>query len=907
MKKILSLLHVEPEEKKIVFYSFLFAFCIGIVLNFMYSVPLSMFLAKYSSTMLPYIYISSGIATFLVSLGFVYLEKHVSVFYFLSIPIVFLGVSLFLFWSLLVTTSASWIIGLLLIWSWVVALLLVGVFNVLFNQLFTLEQGKRLFGLMMGGNALGGIISGFNLDFLVYSIGPNQVILLAAFILFLALGIQFCIKKHSGTRLLHEENPDEPIQQPVSLKSLPNKKYIFSVFLLTALVYFMFYSFDLLLNTLVEKKYTNELEMASFFGILFAVYDVMTLVIGLFLSSWILHKFGVILSLTIMPGLLSISLLAAFFANLIPPLAFLVFPIVVAAAIMENMSREVIHAESTLLLLQPLRPFQRAWAQMKNEVSVQPLAMSIIGGILLIITHFFEIKVSNISLIVIGLGLTVIGVIFLVLKNGYVTLLSDALTKTAIINPSFTKLERDSLSLLKNHLKSPYPEEVIYVLETIKKLDQEEFNQALLESLDQSREEIRCYCLKQVEENRIKSIIEKVKQICLTETNAKILGCALLALGAIGGPENLSIIHSRLNDPNPEIASQCLLSLIKYGAPAEKEKALKILEEKLHSNDRKNYIEALKEIQFPEKIKLLLPLLKDSDYEVRLSACKGALNLTDNEIYHDLIDNLSIPQVAPAAFSTLLSMSHSVSEYIMSHFDRYSENVQIELIKLLGFIKNNQVKSFLSNLLNSSNRRLFYQTIQSLKKQSYKTENEEGKKSIYQYIARENDKILKFKEILENFSEEKTKAILSLIRREIELAQELCFIMLSFIYPEKTITKSMYGLLSDDEDAISYAEELLNGTLNEKDKKNFLAQLSFRSHTQIPNEKINIEEGLRKIISYAPDCYISSMLSAAVYTIGDLKLKNLTKIIQTFFDESDPFLNETLSWTKGKLAIQDSM
>lgn len=903
--KVLKILNILPEEATLVFFTFLFAFFLGMSLNFMYSVPLSLFLTRYSAAWLPYIYIAAGITTLIISLGYAILEKKVSVFHVLSIPMAILAASLFIFWVVLVTTDIFWIYVPLLIWSWVVDLMLYGVLGVLFNQLFTLQQGKRLFGLMAGGIALGGIIAGFGLDFLVNTIGPHQVILLTAILLMFALFDQFMIKKHAGKRLSGTEEPESERQPSFSFKAFQNKGYVLTVFLFTSLIYFMFFSFDFLFNTQVEQHFTNELEMATFFGIIYACYDFFTLLAGFFLSSWVLHHFGLIVSLTFLPGVVGILLIVAFFTNLIPAALLLVFPILVATGIIENILRESIHGESVLLLFQPLRPAQRAWAQMKNEVSVKPIAMVIIGSFLLLFTYFFQAKVSNMSLVIIVMCVLAVSLVACIIKNGYHKLLVEALSKRSIINPHFTKLDKESLGILKERLKSQYPEEVIYVLQTIEGIDKEEFINTVLETLNHPLDEVRSYSLKKVEEYRIIAAKDKVTQLCMSEKNRQVLGNAFLALGAIGDANSFSFLQQHIDDQDLELASTSIIALIKYGTGAAKEKASQHIVEKVRSHVVEERIAAanvLKEIEIPNKIELLLSLLKDEHANVRAAACRASSNLSDDRLYTPIVENLSSPHVNNAAFLSLLSMGNPFVAYILPNFDRFSEQLKVEIVKILGFMKTEQASEFLKKLLANPNRRILFPALHALLKHSYRADLPESGQQIRTLLKRENENILHLGEKLKVFCQGNTEVLQALIKREIELCQRACFDMLSFIYPEESIAKARSGIVTEDEDIVSYAIELLLQTLSPEDIKHLLPQLSFQAVEKTAHEKGNVEKELVNIFNPPSPYALTSLFSAAVYTIGDLKLRDLANVVrEQEGNRDDPYLPEIIPWALNEL------
>lgn len=904
---LLRLLRIKPEETKIVFFIFLFAFFIGIAQNILSSVPLAMFLAHYNSSLLPYIYVGSGIALFFAGIGFSYLERTVSIFHVFSIPIATFAGSLFLFWGSLFVWDNPWIFMVLLIWSMLIVFLIISILMLISNQIFTMQQSKRLFGLIWCGVALGGIIIGFGMDFLVNSIGPNNVILLASLILLFGLITQFLIRKHSGTRLLHGEKSEEATGPRVSLKSFKSKNYILCTFLLTALIYFIFLSFDLLFNTSVQKQFPTEVEMAAFYGLLYATYDIANLFTAFFLSPWVLSRFGLIASLLVWPGGLVIFLGMAFLANLMPLFAGAFFAILVGTAIFEVVLVECITFESILLLFQPLRPAQRTWAQIKNEALIVPLAMTVIGIILLIIDRYIGIKASFMTLFIIGLCLIGIALTLYALKKGYLKLLSESLSKRSIINPQFTKLDKESLELLKGRLRSRYAEEVIYVLQTIENIDHEEFVKALPEALDNPLEEVRSFSLRKIEEHRIKSIAPKLKEICTTETNPNILAYALPALGSITDLEQFNWFKNHLHSSNSKIASSSSIALIKYGTETEQNKIMETLSEKaksLREEDRLMVANILKQINISTKTDLLLPLLRDVSYDVRNSASEAAAHVLDEKLYPTLVENLAIPHVHDAAFNTLLLLGNPIFEYISQNFDRYSPDIQIGLINLLGFMKEVKPLEFLEKLLPISSRKGLRAVLLSLRRLSYKATDDRKHTLIKKLLESENKNILYLKEFTTSFNFEKMKLLRDLLCREIELSRECCFLLLSFIYSEASIIKAEQGLILEDEDANSNAVELLLQTLNKIDQKLLIEQLTYSPYKEEKGPVLSdakIEELLLKTINYGTNCFIPELSAAVIYMVGTLELKNLIEFVHKQENKNNPLMTEIIPWSLKKL------
>ncbi len=63
----------------------------------------------------------------------------------------------------------------------------------------------------------------------------------------------------------------------------------------------------------------------------------------------------------------------------------------------------------------------------------------------------------------------------------------------------------------------------------------------------------------------------------------------------------------------------------------------------------------------------------------------------------------------------------------------------------------------------------------------------------------------------------------------------------------------------------------------------------------------SIEDALKKVVDFAPKAFISALNSAAIYTIGALRLKSLEEMVQKDEAPFDPYLTEIRPWTLKQL------
>ncbi|MBS0629344.1 MAG: MFS transporter [Verrucomicrobia bacterium] len=769
----------------------------------------------------------------------------------------------------------------LFIWSSVTYTFISLVVSTLILQVYTLQEGKKLFGIIGGFRAVGGIISGFLIPYLVRSIGSNTVFLLAPIFIFGALGVLFLIYQSRKERF--EEKRDEQ-KESVSFKGLKNKTYTLLIFAVAVVSIFNYFSTDLMFNTQVKKQFLTQTEIASFLGVFTAVSNLLNLIGGFFLFRFILEKLGLIVTLFLSPVVVGGLVALAIIADWIPVPILLASGIFYFAILMEKMLRTSVNTESLSLLYAPLKPAERKWAQLQYRINIQSLSTSVIGLILLGISLLVGISIPSVGLFVIATSICGV-MIMLMIKRDYVKVLVGALEKWALYKPELSRLDKDTLTILKGRLKSPYPDEVIFILQTIEKSEPSDLPKLFEEALDNTSAEVRLYVLKQIEKKKITQALEKVKALSSQEKDLKVRGQAVRTLGAI------STIESGFSvDPNPEIVISSLIARILYGSDTIKREAI----QHLNSTPKLITAQVLQEVEISDKADRLLPLLTDSDTEVRIAASLAAKDVKEERLYPLLIENLTIAPIHYAASKTL--MEDAPIGYIRDHFGQFSRRAQVEVLYLLGRISGDEALAFLKTFLASENRQEVQAALRALKKQGYVAENRD---QIAALLASENHNIVLLKPTIENLHQ--APIIRDLLIREVEMIQESIFILLTFIYPAHPILSAKEGLLSSDRNKMSYAVEVLLELLSKEDAENLIPQLAYRpSEAKAGPEPI--EEALKKVVDYAPRAFITAMTSAVIYTIGALKIHSMMELVQKEEAPQDPLISEIRPWALEELS-----
>lgn len=121
----------------------------------------SIFLGHHAVTELPYLYILVAFFAGVIIAAYTRYTAHVSLVQLILASNGIIIVTTGFFWWLLTYIDPIWSHYALYIWSAMVTVIAVSQLWTLANQMFTADQGKRLFGLITAGGTLGGIAAGF--------------------------------------------------------------------------------------------------------------------------------------------------------------------------------------------------------------------------------------------------------------------------------------------------------------------------------------------------------------------------------------------------------------------------------------------------------------------------------------------------------------------------------------------------------------------------------------------------------------------------------------------------------------------------------------------------------------------------------------------------------------------------
>jgi AAA family ATP:ADP antiporter len=249
---------------------------------------------------LPWLFTGTLLGMIALNPLFAALVKRLPRVRFISLSYRFFAANLLLFAALFALASPEqslWLGRAFFIWLSVFNLFVVSVFWALMVDVFDSEQGKRLFGFIAAGATLGAIAGSAITVSLVRELGATT--LFFASILLLELAV-FAVRRLSPKRQAAEE---APIGGSVlaGISHTLRSPYLLNVclFLLLFTVSSTFLYFQQ--ATIARDYFADRASRTAFFAQVDLLVNVLTLAVQLFFTARILRRFGVALTLGILP------------------------------------------------------------------------------------------------------------------------------------------------------------------------------------------------------------------------------------------------------------------------------------------------------------------------------------------------------------------------------------------------------------------------------------------------------------------------------------------------------------------------------------------------------------------------------------------------------------------------------
>ena len=305
--RLFSLLGVESGEKSMVSMLLTQSVFLGIFFGAFDISAHSLFLAIFDEKMMARGYVVSGIAGIILTSLYTWFQTRMQFKNFAIINLIVVTSLTLVLWVALILSPEKWVIFIVFIMLGPLNILAMLGFWGTTGRLFTLRQGKRLFGIVDAGMIIGIIISCYTIPVLLsFKFESHNILLVSASSVLVATIIQIMIgARFRLVAASSEQQPEKPTEKKSILTVFREDPYtrIMAIFIALSVVtaFFVQYSF----MAVTREQYPAEEDMARFLGIFTGSMMIFTLLVKLLVFSYLIRNYGLRTCLAISPVLVA--------------------------------------------------------------------------------------------------------------------------------------------------------------------------------------------------------------------------------------------------------------------------------------------------------------------------------------------------------------------------------------------------------------------------------------------------------------------------------------------------------------------------------------------------------------------------------------------------------------------------
>ncbi|MDM8524392.1 Npt1/Npt2 family nucleotide transporter [Desulfococcaceae bacterium HSG8] len=909
-----KIFNVNPGEGLATILLFSHSLLIGITLTFMETASYTLFLTNFGVKNLPYAYIITALIT--TCFGYIHtkLQTRVPFSSLLSGTLgVILGTIIVLYITTLLTSS-KWLYMALSVSYYALTVLAYLEFWALTGRMFTLRQGKRLYGLIGNGETIGGIIAGFSGSVLIkMNFGTLNLLLISAFGMLCCMIILYYIT-HKFEDHLSASEEDETEEEERSFPELFKDTYLRLVFMVSAFSVLGYYFLDYIFYEQVELEYPKEDEMAAFVSTFLGYLRILTLLFNSFLSGKLISGYGVKIGTLVFPialaGLAVVAISGFFFA---PDGVF--FWLIVGKKVFDEVVRYPVEEPTIRILYQPLRRRLRLRVQTVVETMVEPISNALAGVLIALMTHpFFSFKSIHLIYIMFAILAGWIVASFYLLRE-YAVVLNKRLKRGEGIDD--IAIDGAAVAVLIDRLKSPKAGDVIYSLRILEDIDHEKLETFLLNLAEHPESQVRQHVLRRIGVLGMKNALETVKKRIILEKDLQVLGVALQTLSALSETEAFERVFDYLIHEEEEVRKGAMIALLRYGGIDGVLAAGANLNALLDSDEpqqRKLAAQVLGEVGIAGFARPLLRLLEDKDLEVRRAAIAASGNLKNATLLPLLLKNFSEAAVRKDAISAVVAFGESILPELEKEFDKEDQppQVSIRLIRAMGRIGGDLAIDTLKKKMDFAEVDIRKHILKALVGCRYREPDKDSvKNKIWQEIE---DAVWVLSALIDIGEEKDTRLLSGALEREIQKNIERIFLLMALIYPANDILTAQTTLQSKSPEKRAIAFEVLDArmTADVRDAVFPLLKNEF-THAQCLAALIKFRKGgptsrherLKQILGRSQQWISPWTKACSLFTIGKIRTMEFYDTVISSLPDPDPLVRETAVWALGCLNPND--
>ena len=822
--RLYAWLNLRPGEEKSASLMLLHSFFMGIATVFFETAASAFFLAQFDATALPFVYLAAAAASISTGLTYTHLKDRLAFtplmvgtlgLLFVLVCLMRLGLSAF---------QASWLVFSMMVAYRLISILTDLEFWAVAARLYDVQQSKRLFSLIGSGEVTARILGAFSVPLLVMWLGvANLLWISAAGLLLCALILSAIVRsfpevRGQSTETVSSGEETRP-RKKQSIGPIWRNRYFKLVFLLAFCAVLGKYFVDFAFLTQMQTRWQAVENLASFFGLFSGVTQVINLLIRAFISSRLLNRFGVGVGLLVLPVA---HIICTFAIAAVASAPAAMFWLVIANQGFYKTLKHPLDNPSFKILYQPLPRRERLAAQIVVEAIVTPLAIALAAVLIIVLGGLGNTSTSALTYLMLA-NFAAWTIVASFVFREYGTALVRALEKRSLDRTSFSIEDEKSVTLIRSKLTSEYPEDVIFALDLLQRVDSASIEERWSELLTHPSDDVRRYVLMQIETHRPKSLADAVGRLVSHEGVPVVKAVGLRALAALGDPTNLVAGH--LHDPDRAVERGALIGVLqtreRSNGAARAQQRLEELAIAPEPADRVLACKVLGDTVWHETSSILLSLLEDGDRQVRCAALRAAGKRRDPSTLEIVIRQLEEPRFRADASRALRDAPTEAAPLLAKAIvdPGFSSQARARMARLAGRLSSFDQHAALWHAYQSFGEPVRQEALLASSARGY-SDRDNGESVMLNRIESEVEEIAWGLGVLRDLRGESAfQPLVESLRAEIEQSRDRVLLLLSFIYNRQSILTARDNLQSSSREKRAYAAEILEVTLAQEVKE----------------------------------------------------------------------------------------
>lgn len=590
---------------------------------------------------------------------------------------------------LLLLTKQAWVYILLYNFVEIYGTFLILQFWTFAGDLFSSREAKRLFPIVSAGSVVAGIVCGIAVSGVVKAIGTENLLLPQMVLLACAAVLVFRLGKRERGRLkdaIVKQQVRPTGRQKTTFQVKHQAKGVFAsthlkiIAGMTVATFVTVPLIDYQFKVLVKEHFTTLKDgiahvdtdaMSVFMGYFSAATGVIAAIMQLGFTGRIIERFGVVVSLLLLP----LTLLLGLFAT-VSHLVQMFFAAVFTKGA-ENSFRYSIYDATMQVLYTPVPSHARGRAKTFIDGIIKPVAGGLAGAAMVLLVGPLKLPLS--SLAVVAIVLVVFWMILIWRIQGeYVKELLSTLRKRKLDFSDQNLVINDAatVEVLRARLRSPDDAQVENAVELMKRVQGHDVSKDVAPLLAHPRAPLRARALDLIGERHLSVAVDAV-EAAFDDIDEDVRAAAIRCYCALVGEPAVAVVEPHLHSTSAAVRGAAVASVIRHGGLEGILHAADDLKAMLNSPDeaqRHACAQVLREVGFQRFYAPAQQLLGDESPRVRSAAIGAAGAMRAPELVPSLIYKLRARETQRQAQLALAQYGDDIIDTLRTVLHQHRED-----------------------------------------------------------------------------------------------------------------------------------------------------------------------------------------------------------------------------------------